>query len=165
MRLYLVQHGHALSKDVDPDRPLSDAGRGDVERVAAFLARSGLRVDTVVHSGKTRARQTAEILAAAVSDQRIESREGLNPNDPVGPLMEAAETWTVDTMLVGHLPFMAELASRLVGADADPGVASFQPGSVVCLERAQGGRWTIAWMLRPELTRAPATGSRSRGRC
>jgi phosphohistidine phosphatase len=153
MRLYLVQHGPALAKEVDPDRPLSDVGRRDVERVAAFLKPSELRVASVVHSGKTRARQTAEILAAAVSDGSLERRADLNPNDPVNPIAEEAVTWTADTMLVGHLPFMARLASRLVGVDVDLGVAAFQPGSVVCLEREQGGRWTIAWMIRPELIR------------
>ncbi|UCE84916.1 MAG: phosphohistidine phosphatase SixA [Deltaproteobacteria bacterium] len=154
MRLYLVQHGHALAKEVDPDRPLSDAGRGDVERLAAFLARSGLRVETVVHSGKTRARQTAEILAAAVCEASPESRADLGPNDPVGPVAEAAETWTADAMLVGHLPFMARLASHLVGAREDRGAVAFQPGGVACLERAGDGTWAIAWMLRPELLAA-----------
>ncbi len=37
MRLYLVQHGHALSKKVDPKRALSERGRKDVERVPGDL--------------------------------------------------------------------------------------------------------------------------------
>ena len=65
MRLYLVQHGEALSKDVDPERALSDAGRADAERLARFLAPRRLTLSRVLQSGKLRAQQTAEILAGA----------------------------------------------------------------------------------------------------
>jgi len=37
MRIYLTQHGPAVPKDVDPDRPLNEQGREDVRRLADFL--------------------------------------------------------------------------------------------------------------------------------
>ena len=87
MRLYLVQHGDALAKKVDPEHPLSERGRSDVERVAAFLGRAGIRVATLAHSGKTRARQTAELLAATVtSSGQIGARSGMDPLDPTEPV-------------------------------------------------------------------------------
>ena len=63
MKLYLVQHGEAKSKDEDEKRPLTDQGRQGVERVAAFLKGAGVETKRVIHSGKLRAEQTAEILA------------------------------------------------------------------------------------------------------
>ena len=63
MRLYLTQHGLAVPKDVDPDRPLSEQGRQDVRRLADFLGHAGVRVEQFLHSSKTRAEQTAAILA------------------------------------------------------------------------------------------------------
>ncbi len=59
-------------------------------------------------------------------------------------------------MVVGHLPFMGRLAAYLVAGSEDAVVAAFQPGTVVCLERADGdedggGGWALAWMVRPEL--------------
>jgi phosphohistidine phosphatase len=54
-------------------------------------------------------------------------------------------------MLVGHLPFMGKLVARLVGADEGKPVATFVPGTVVCLERDEANHWTIAWMVRPAL--------------
>ncbi len=55
-------------------------------------------------------------------------------------------------MVVGHLPFMGRLASRLVAGSEEANVAAFQPGTVACLERADdGGGWALAWMVRPEL--------------
>ena len=152
MRLYLVQHGDALPADVDPARPLSTAGRGEVERVAAFMEAAGERVEQVWHSGKLRAEQTAEVLAATVAPGvPPEARAGLDPNDPVEPLAAEAVKWTRATMLVGHLPFMARLADRLVTGQEDTGLVAFRPGSVLCLERSDEDHWTIVWMIRPEL--------------
>jgi phosphohistidine phosphatase len=55
MRLYLVQHGEAVSKDIDPDRPLTAAGRQDIELLASFLWRHRVSVSRIIHSGKARA--------------------------------------------------------------------------------------------------------------
>jgi phosphohistidine phosphatase len=52
--------------------------------------------------------------------------------------------------LVGHLPFMARLASLLLTRDPKAEIVAFQPGTVLCLE-GEGGTWRVAWMLRPEL--------------
>jgi Histidine phosphatase superfamily (branch 1) len=83
MRLYLMQHGAALAKDVDPARPLSEQGEQDVRRIAAFLARAGVGVGRIWHSGKRRAEQTAELLAAALPPPRAAGR-------PRPPLLAAA---------------------------------------------------------------------------
>ena len=94
MKLYLVQHGEALPKEVDSDRPLSDQGQQDVERLARFLANRGVRVSQVWHSGKTRARQTAELLAAALAPGvKAEARAGLAPNDPTEAFAEMGWPW------------------------------------------------------------------------
>jgi phosphohistidine phosphatase len=154
MRLYLVQHGEAVPEEIDPARSLNDGGRADVRRMAAFLAQGGVRPDRIWHSGKRRAEQTAEILAQALAPASPpEVRAGLNPKDPTDGIHRALEAWDQDVMLVGHLPFMARLASRLVAGRDGAGVVAFQPGSVLCLEHADEQRWTIAWMLRPELLR------------
>ena len=152
MRIYLVQHGEAVPAEVDPERPLSAAGEADVRRLAAVLRRRGVGVARILHSGKRRAEQTAEVLAGALGPKlQPEARAGLNPNDSNAGVAQEAAGWEQDTMLVGHLPFMARLASRLIAGREDAGVVAFQPGSVVCLERTDQRAWTIAWMLRPEL--------------
>lgn len=152
MRLYLVQHGEAVSKEIDPDRPLSEGGRQNVERLAAMLERTDLWVRQVVHSGKARARETAEILAAVVSTEGAPiARRGLDPKDPVSPIARLTAQATADTMLVGHLPFMMRLAALLLTADETGVELAFQPGSVVCMERDEAGTWRLLWMIRPEL--------------
>ena len=66
MRLYLVQHGQAKSKDQDPDRHLTENGQKEVESIAAFLQPLNIKIQALWHSGKARAAQTADILAGSV---------------------------------------------------------------------------------------------------
>ena len=71
--------------------------------------------------------------------------------DPTEPVAEQVQHWNEDTLIVGHLPFMGKLVARLVNGAEEPGIVAYQPGSVACLERSDDGRWTVVWMLRPEL--------------
>jgi len=152
MKLYLVQHGEAVSKQEDPGQPLSEQGIEDVQAMAAFLGAAPVHVSRVWHSGKRRALQTAEILAKALlSGGKIEVVEGLNPNDPVAEFSTDADVWDEDTLVVGHLPFMSRLVSLLVSGEAEAEWLQYQPGSVVCLERVDTDQWVVMWMLRPEL--------------
>ena len=159
MRLYLVQHGTAVPKDKDPERPLSKAGQTDVSRVASFLGRSGVHVARVLHSGKLRAQETALLLAEVISPGRLveESAAPIGPNEATDKLIAFIESWpdadTIgDIMVVGHLPFMSKIVSQLVVTEQDTVVVHFQPGTVVALERGEnGGGWTISWVMRPEL--------------
>lgn len=153
MRLYLVRHGEAVPEEVDGERPLSDKGRRDAQRMAIFLARSGARVERIIHSGKRRALETAMAFAKVVGPNGIaEEGKGLGPRAPVRALCEAAERWEADTMVVGHLPFMAKVAARLLVEDEEAELLDFTPASVACLVRDDTTRrWTLAWLLRPDL--------------
>jgi phosphohistidine phosphatase len=152
MRLLLLQHADAVADSVDPERPLSPSGRADVERLAEFLARTGARVQRVCQSGTLRAQQTAGIIAARLAPGvAIETVSGLNPNDPVDPWVEIVKRAPDDTLLVGHMPFLARFAARLLGSGT-PACITFTPGSLVCLER-RGDAWSLEWLLRPELLR------------
>ena len=82
MQIYLVQHGLAKSKEEDPARALTPAGREEVERVARAAAAAGVRPAAILHSGKTRAQQTAEAFAAHLKPaQGVHTVEGLDPGD------------------------------------------------------------------------------------
>lgn len=152
MKLYLVQHGDALEKTANPDRPLSASGRAAVEAVGRMLSHAGITVPTIGHSGKTRARQTAELLAEAVdAGEPLQERKDLSPNDPVEIVRQTLRYAETDIMLVGHLPFMGKLASLLLTGDEYADVLAFQKGGVACLERQDEVRWHLAWMVVPEL--------------
>ena len=153
MALYLLQHGAAKSASDDPARPLTEEGRRAVERAAEFLAARGVRVERVEHSDKLRAQQSAEILAVRLlpTDGRHQVA-GLAPNDDVEPTRARLMEESRSLMLVGHLPHLSRLVSRLLGLDADRPVVQFQMGGVVRLDRDDSRTWTVRWVLPPKLT-------------
>ena len=63
MALYLVQHGHSLSKEVDSEPGLSEQGFREVQLIADMARDHDISVSQIVHSGKKRASQTAHIFA------------------------------------------------------------------------------------------------------
>lgn len=152
MKIYLMQHGKPLSKEEDPDRPLSDQGKQDVEKIASFLQKYGLGVENIFHSGKTRARQTAEIMSSRLTHRvKPQKKDGLAPLDDVKEMANLIEMGERDLLIAGHLPHLAKLASLLIAGDESIPVVGFRQGGVVCLERGEGGGWAIAWMVLPEL--------------
>jgi phosphohistidine phosphatase len=141
VRLYLVQHGEAKSEAEDPDRPLTDGGAAQVREVANGAAAGGLvKVGRILHSGKTRARQTAEAWGEALG-VNVEAAKGLAPNDD--PSIWAEGLGDEDLMLVGHLPHLANLAQALLGGDGADQPVIFRNGELVALERTVPGRWAV----------------------
>ena len=154
MQIYLVQHGESRPEEIDPERRLTESGAHGVQKVADFFRRGGgLEVDTIWHSGKPRAQQTAELLAPGTrADERaVMQHDGLAPKDAVEPIKRELERGNSNVMIVGHLPFLGRLASLLVTGSADNGVVAFQFGCVVCLKREDGAKWRLEWMIGPKL--------------
>ena len=156
MLLYLVQHGEAVPETENRDRPLTPTGRSDVERMGAFLAEIGVKVPLIVHSGKLRSTDSAQILAAAMGGEaKLVERPRILPGDSPEWLADEITTWTDDTMLVGHQPFISKLVSRLVLGKESPIVVDVTPGTVVCLGRRRASRaWLITGMLTPIVFRS-----------
>ena len=155
--LYLMQHGEAMSKEEDPERPLNERGIADVRALAQLLRTAGIEIDEVLHSGKLRARQTAEILADTLPPERgPEAMPGLGATDPVEPLSEQVSCWTRRVALVSHMPLVARLTGALVLDDASQAPVAFSAGTMAALAATKEG-WQIRWMVRPELVN-PAVG-------
>lgn len=152
MRLYLVQHGQAQSKDQDPQKPLTRQGLAETGKVAEFARSLPLRVGMIWHSDKTRARQTAEVLApaAGASDGLVE-RDDLAPTDDTGPVREEIELAKTDLMIVGHLPFLSRLSSHLLTGTDTSDVVAFRNSGIVCLDRDLEGTWRLVWAVTPDL--------------
>ena len=154
VQLHLIRHADAGDPGAwrgdDAQRPLSDKGYAQAERLALHLALIGFEPDAVVSSPKVRARQTAEIVASALGqDVRLDDRLG-------GSLpLEAVESVLRDAgdvarpVLVGHDPDLSELLSTLTG-----GHLAMKKGALARVDlqggvRSGGGQ--LRWLLPPEL--------------
>ncbi len=154
MDCYLVQHGEAKPEQEDPARPLTDRGRREVERVALAVKCSGVEIAEIVHSGKLRAQQTAELLAAVLPPARgVRAVAGLAPMDDLAAARALLDRAEAPAMLVGHLPHLSRLTSLLLVGDPTREIVSFRMGAIVCLGRDEA-TWRLKWILTPELITA-----------
>lgn len=147
MRLYLVHHGDAVGPDVDPQRPLSPDGATAVASLAAEAAAHGAKPAIVWHSGKLRAKQTAEAYWRACNALAVfAAARDLQPDDPPAVMRDRLRGETHDLMLVGHFPHLPRLFSLLrTGEDA---AVSFPQHGIVALETSDGGAtWKELWRL------------------
>lgn len=143
MFLYLVHHGDAVAADVDAQRPLSPRGRENAERLAREAAARDVKPAAIWHSGKLRARQTAELCWRICNPlAELTAVRGLQPSDPPAWIVGQIAGATRDLMLVGHLPNIGSVLARLRG-EAN---AHFPQHGLVALE---GGaeRWVERWRL------------------
>ena len=137
MRVALVHHADAVGPDVDPQRPLSSQGLEHAERVAAQAKAAGCSPAAIWHSGKLRARQTAEAFLRACNPfAEFRMVRGLHPDDPPAIMRGALREEERDLLVAGHMPHIAALLQLLV-SDA----AQFPLHGLVMLEKGTDGEW------------------------
>ena len=153
MKLYLIQHGEAKSEVEDPERSLTSRGEKEVTSVSRVASGLNTKPSKVYHSGKMRAKQTAEIIANGlkISNPSVQSVQGLNPNDEIRPWAERISKEKEDLMLVGHLPFLERLTSFLLCGNENARLVLFRYGAIVCLNQKEDKGWAIRWILTPEM--------------
>ena len=118
MLLCLLRHAEAeASAASDRPRRLTPQGEEQAARAARFVCRHGIAPDLILTSPVTRARQTAQAMAARLPEPRLVEVPwascGMDPHRAIEELGGFANFATV--MLVGHQPDLGALASALLG--------------------------------------------------
>ena len=145
--LVLVHHGPAVGPDVDPMRPLSSVGRAATTRLADAAAGRGVKPDALWHSGKLRARQTAELFWSACNPlASLSAERGLQPADPPLWIRDRLVGETRSILIVGHMPSLPRLLASLLGAQDGSAPAAFPLHGCVALE-ADGEVWKEIWRI------------------
>jgi phosphohistidine phosphatase len=144
--VYLVHHAEALGPNLDPQRPLSTRGVKQAEWLAGFAREKGARPAIIWHSGKLRARQTADAFWRACNPlAEVRLVRGLRPEDPPEWMRDALEAEELDVLLVGHMPQLPELAELLAGS------RGFPAHGMVALERTGPRVYAERWRAEPPL--------------
>ncbi len=152
MYIYIVRHCQANEAFIDNEKHLSPQGIEEAESIAGFLKPMNISVQHIFHSGKTRANETAEFLSTAVkSANGISKHTGINPDDPVEDVIAELLSYNQDILIVGHLPFVENLASYLLKGDDTKCGLNFSTGSVMCLKKNEFDNWKLEWMISPSL--------------
>ena len=154
MKVYLVHHVEALSKEQDPQRHISPKGRDQADRLGARLKALGVSPVTILHSDKQWTIDTAQRIAGrlGMDDRAVKAAYPIN-NDPVAPFMEEIQSAGGDVMMCGHVDYLLRAASQLVCGDETRKVVDFKPGNgtIVCIE-GRGSDWAVTWMWRQDHT-------------
>jgi phosphohistidine phosphatase len=144
--IYLVHHAEAVGPEVEPQRPLSAAGRIHAEALAAAAVARGVKPEVIWHSGKLRARQTAEpFLRLCNPLAEFAAIRGLQPTDSPSSIKDLVTGETREILIVGHMPNLPRVLTLLVtGAESPP--LSFPLHGAIALE-ATGERWAERWRM------------------
>jgi phosphohistidine phosphatase len=146
-RLYFAQHGIAIDKAEDPERPLSKNGIDQTTSVAKRLRAADVLVTNIFHSNKVRSQQTAEIFSSILMPTKISEIDHLSPNDDTS-LIKPYLT-SNNALYIGHLPHLEKLISSLIADDEDLSIIKFQNSAVICLEKKET-RYQILWYITPQ---------------
>jgi phosphohistidine phosphatase len=145
--IYLLHHADAVGPEVDPQRPLSSAGLERATRLATEAAARGVRPDVIWHSGKLRARQTADALRSACNPSaEFAAIRGLQPTDPPEWIRDRLSGDERQILLAGHFPSLPRILHLLVTGRNDDSTAEFPQHGLVALER-RGDLWIVMWTL------------------
>jgi phosphohistidine phosphatase len=156
MMLYIVRHAEAEPAGqgvADEARRLTPRGRKRTRGAAAGMAALGLKFDTILTSPLPRAKETAEIVAAAYSDsthpKELPALVGnVAPSEAMAELAPFARNQNV--LIVGHEPQLSRLVALLLTGTRDGLQVNFKKGACVALEftrRFEAGAAQLRWML------------------
>ncbi|NIO17591.1 MAG: phosphohistidine phosphatase SixA [Deltaproteobacteria bacterium] len=116
--LFLVRHGEANPKSVDPSRSLSPRGQEEAASVGSFLSSLKVKPDQIYASDKIRAIKTAAIISGFLKfdEEKIIVSDALgpeaNPEDVASLLSRNDPGGTI--VVVGHMPSIGRFAGHLI---------------------------------------------------
>jgi phosphohistidine phosphatase len=160
MELYILRHAIAQERSTpgiksDFDRPLTPDGEQKLRRVAKAMRNLELSFDLVLASPYMRARETAELVAAAFGIvKRLQLRDSLgadgNPREFIAELM-ARQPAPQSVLVVGHEPYLSTMATLLLTGALKSCLTLKKAGLCkLSIERLSGGRCAqLEWLLTP----------------
>ena len=161
MKILILRHGIAVVRDdldvkSDSERQLTSKGKRQLRQAAAAMKQMGLRCDLILSSPYVRAKQTAEIVAASLNQQkRLKLSNALAPDGSPKDLIRELNEFKPapeSILLVGHEPYFSRLVSLLTTGGLEFQM-DFKKSGLCKLETAKlsyGQCATLAWLLAPK---------------
>lgn len=165
MNLYLMRHGVAVPADDpgvvhDNERPLTAKGIKRLRRAGRGLRRLDIPFDAILTSPILRARQSAEIVAAALGKEALlEEISGLAPESTLEQLLAELTLYhhRDHLLLVGHQPLVGQtIGFMLYGKRGQQLDIDVRKGSLCRIEvdvLPPSTAGTLHWFLTPKQLR------------
>jgi len=152
VRIYIVQHAEAKPKSEDPERHITEKGRTETVKIAKIAEKiiGKNKIATIIHSTKTRSKETAEILSKFLQPAKgLIEKENIEPTADPNIIAKELKDISEDVMIVGHLPHLSKLVSLLICENPEIEIVKFRYSCIICLEK-EDSKWRIRWMLTPD---------------
>lgn len=165
MNIYLLRHGIAVvrndpSLQTDADRPLTVKGLKQMRKAARGLRRLKIPFDAVVTSPFTRARQTADVVAATLELQStLEETSELTPESTVENLLCNLARFQNHShvLLIGHEPLLSDFAAFLLSLEHSSKLGIRLKKGGLCRIEVDAlpppARGTLHWLMTPKQLR------------
>lgn len=160
MNVFVLRHGEAGTRVTMPskdfERPLTEAGRDDIESIASSLRDLHVEFDRVATSPLQRAKETAEIVASTykTNSPKLEIWEELRPEgnrqDTIQHLSRLRQD--ADVLLVGHEPYLSSLVGELITGGSTSAKISLKKGGLAKIQIhsfAPKPSGELRWLLTP----------------
>jgi phosphohistidine phosphatase len=162
MNLYILRHGEAGTRvsvaTRDAERPLTVAGRKEIQEVAESLDTLGVKFDKILTSPLRRSHETAAIVAKTLKTlNRLEDSDELKPEGAKTELYRKLSKFRQEdsVLIVGHEPYLSTLISEVISGSTNVRI-SLRKGAMAKLRitsflpKASG---ELRWLLTPKQIR------------
>jgi len=139
--LFLLRHGEAAMSSAsrrDFERPLTETGKKQLERLSKTLKANGLSFDLILCSNAKRTEETAKIIQEQLPTNQTKFLPELYESGPstILNLINHVSDEVDQLLLIGHNPGISAVTAFLSGQD----FISLKPGMLAKLEIFQD-RW------------------------
>lgn len=149
MTIYIIQHGEALSEEINPERPLSEKGKKDIQNLGRFLKKFVTNAKLIYHSPKKRAVETAELIRNELGKLKLVEIGSLLPKEKPEEVLDLINESREDLIIVGHMPHLGKLSGKILTGFEENCIFSFSPGSLLILENIEK-EWKVLAFISPD---------------
>ena len=159
-----MRHGKAQAADSaagDDGRALTTKGKDEIVSAAQWMESRGYTFDLIATSPKKRARQTADIVAAALGlKDRVAVWDALGASGDLDTICwnlgQCDDNKTV--LIVGHEPTLSMLISRIISGTDDTAIVMAKGGLAKIRDYSfvQRPSGRLQWLLTPKQMTGPA---------
>ena len=139
----------------DVERPLTEAGRTEIEKIGNSLAQLSVDFDRVASSPLRRAKETAEIVIKAYEKNppKLEIWDELRPEGNKSELMQRLSKLKQDSdvLLVGHEPYLSALMGEIIAGNSASRILLKKGGlaKIQIMSFAPKVTGELRWLLTP----------------
>ena len=159
MNVFILRHGeagtHVTMPSKDFERPLTEAGRKQIEDIGCALRDLHVEFDRIATSPLKRAKETAEVVAAAYDENgpKLEIWEELRPEGNKQETLQRLSKLRQDddVLLVGHEPYLSSMIGEVI-TGGSPARISLKKGGIAKIlihSFAPKPSGELRWLLTP----------------